>query len=65
MTPEQLRYHQCDMDNSWPEYDGRGIYVTRVCPECREAKLAGYRPEILNEYYSQADVDEPIEPEDY
>jgi hypothetical protein len=29
---------------------------------CRKAKLSRYRPEILRGY-SQADVDEPIEPE--
>lgn len=51
-------------DGSWPEYDGQGIYLTRVCGECKKEKLAGFRPEILGSY-TQADVDEPIEPEDY
>jgi len=31
-----------------------------VCPKCRKAKLAQYRPEILTGY-TQADVDEPID----
>lgn len=56
------------MDNhtcvdSYAEYDAQGIYLCRVCDGCREAKLSRYRPEILTGY-TQADVDEPIEPED-
>ena len=48
----------------WAEYDGRGIYLCKVCTKCRREKLAGYRPEILA-HYTEADVDEPIEPEEY
>ena len=55
--------HECDPDDSWAEFDGRGIYLCRVCNECKEVKLARYRPEILN-YYTQADVDEQIEEEE-
>ena len=64
-TEEEVQQgrHECGPD-SWPEYDGRGIYLCRVCADCREVKLARYRPEIL-EYYTQADVDEPIEEEEY
>jgi len=58
-----LDQHVCKRDESWAEYDAQGIYLCRVCPECRDAKLSRYRPEILTGY-SQADVDEPIEPED-
>ena len=42
--------------------DAQGIPLVRVCDECVDEKLAKYRPEILTGY-SQADVDEPIEPE--
>ncbi len=42
--------------------DARGIPLCRVCNACRKKKLARYRPEILTGY-TQADVDEPIEPE--
>lgn len=59
---EDMRYHQCDREDSWPEYDGQGIYLCRVCDRCMAAKLRRYRPEILLGY-SQADVDEPIEDE--
>jgi hypothetical protein len=45
--------------HSWIEYDGQGIYLCRVCDECQEEKLSGFRPEILRPY-TQADVDEPI-----
>lgn len=50
-------------ESSWWEYDGQGIPLCRVCDKCRREKLAQYRPEILVGY-TQADVDEPIEPEE-
>jgi hypothetical protein len=55
---------ECDhtRDESWPEYDGQGIYLCRVCDKCRRARLSQFRPEILT-HYTQADVDEPIEPD--
>ena len=49
---------------SWAEYDAQGIFLTYVCDECRKEKLSHYRPEILAGY-TQSDVDEPIEPEDW
>jgi hypothetical protein len=58
---EDLKHHQCDRYNSWWEHDAQGIPLARVCSKCRKAKLSKYRPEILRGY-SQADVDEPIEP---
>lgn len=59
---EELKYHQCDRHRSWWEHDYQGIPLARVCEKCRDAKLAGYRPEILTGY-SQSDVDEPIDPD--
>jgi hypothetical protein len=67
-TPEweEAKHHFCQEDTArndgshWPEYDAQGIYLTRVCDWCYEAKLSQYRPEILTGY-TQADVDEPIE----
>ncbi len=50
-------------DGSWWAKDAQGIELNRVCGRCERAKLARYRPEILTGY-SQADIDEPIEPED-
>lgn len=44
-----------------PVYDGRGIYLCKVCDKCRREKLRGYRPEILSGHYDESDVDEPIE----
>jgi hypothetical protein len=49
---------------SWWEYDAQNIPLCRVCDACVKAKLAKYRPEILTGY-TQADVDEPIESDDY
>ena len=51
-------------ENSWWAYDGRGIPLRRVCVKCEEEALSKYRPEILRGY-TQEDVDEPIEPDDY
>ncbi len=57
--------NDCDhtQDNSWPEYDARGIYLCRVCDKCREDQLATFRPDVLTNPSYHAD--EPIEPEDY
>lgn len=44
------------------EYDAQGIPLCLACDRCRAEKLARYRPEILTGY-TQADVDEPIEPD--
>jgi hypothetical protein len=45
------------------QYDGRGIPLCYTCEDCHDEKMKGYRPEIL-EYYTQDDVDEPIEEAD-
>jgi hypothetical protein len=63
-----MTQHQCldgkpSTEHSWWENDAQGIPLCRVCGTCRAAKLSTYRPEILTGY-TQADVDEPIEPED-
>jgi hypothetical protein len=50
-------------DGSWWENDARGIPLRRVCSECKEAKLARYRPEVLRNPNYHAD--EPIEPEGF
>ena len=47
---------------TWWEYDAQGIPLCKVCDRCVRAQLARYRPEILRGY-TQADVDEPIEPD--
>lgn len=44
------------------QFDGQGIYLCTTCDACEAEKLSHYRPEILQPY-TQADVDEPIEPE--
>lgn len=49
-------------DGSWWAHDAQGIPLCRVCERCERAKLSRYRPEILTGY-TQADVDEPIEPD--
>ena len=60
---DECRMHTRD-DGSWWATDGRGFPLCRVCDRCERAKLAKYRPEIL-EHYDESDVDEAIEPEDY
>lgn len=55
---------QCDhtKEESWWEYDARGIPLCRVCPKCKKERLKGYRPEVLTN--SQYQADEPIEPDE-
>lgn len=48
-------------DGSWWENDARGIPLARVCAECREEKLAQFRPEVLSN--PNYETNEPIEPE--
>jgi len=50
-------------ESEW-EFDGQGIPLVRACSKCKQKKLSRYRPEILRGY-TQADVDEPIEPEEF
>ena len=62
---ENKRNNSCDCGSgkeSYPEYDAQGLYLCRVCDDCKKEKLSKYRPCILTGY-TQADVDEPIEPE--
>jgi hypothetical protein len=46
------------------QLDGRGIPLCRTCEACHDKQMSRYRPAILR-HYTQADVDEQIEPEDY
>ncbi len=50
-------------DESWWELDAQGIPLIRVCVKCKKRELARFRPVILTGY-TQADVDEPIEPDE-
>lgn len=62
--PEPPRRCDCGsgLASEW-EYDAQGCALCRVCTRCRAQRLRAYRPEILTGY-TQADVDEPIEPEE-
>lgn len=64
MSRHDIRPCPCGsgLPSSW-QFDGCGIELCRTCPKCHAAKMARYRPEILD-HYTQADIDEPIEPED-
>jgi hypothetical protein len=46
---------------SFWRYDARGIELCRTCDLCHDAKMAKYRPEVLNDPNYR--VDEPIEEE--
>lgn len=63
MKTIDLNEHRCEPTDSWWESDAQGIPLCRVCDDCRATKLRRYRPEVLTGY-TQADVDEPIEPID-
>ena len=51
-------------EESWWVSDAQNIPLCKVCIKCKAEKLSHYRPEILTGY-TQADVDEPIEPDSY
>jgi hypothetical protein len=55
-----LNYCIHEGEDSWWEYDARGIELCRVCDKCVATKLARYRPEVLRDSNYQADED--IEP---
>jgi len=61
--PEDLRLHRCNPDESWIEFDAKGIPLCRVCDACRDAKLSKYRSEVLADPGYEFD-DCPIEPEE-
>lgn len=59
-----LVLHPCGcgsgLESEW-EYDARGIELCRCCDRCKEVKLAGFRPDVLDNPNYEAD--EPIEEE--
>lgn len=57
-----LIQHKHDDTARWLK-DAHGIELCKVCDRCEPFKRLRYRPEILAGY-SQADVSEPIEPDD-
>ncbi len=54
--------YECQPSSYSSEHDAKGIYLTRVCARCRDAKLSTYRPEVLTNPQYQAD--EPIDGDD-
>lgn len=50
------------LDSYW-QRDARGIELCRTCDTCHDAKMAKYRPEVLNN--SQYECDEAIEADEY
>ena len=59
--------NKCGCNGKWDDsrivYDCHGIYLTRVCEQCKTKKLSKYRPEVFTGYI-QEDIDEPIEEAD-
>lgn len=63
-TVQRIRLCGCGSLKHYEDiYDARGIFVTRVCDNCREEKLRGYRPEIFVD--SQYDTYGECVEEDY
>jgi hypothetical protein len=56
-----LQYCMHHDQDTWDEYDARGIYLTKVCDVCVHAKLAMFRKDVL--YDPSYETDEPIEDE--
>lgn len=49
------------LDSFW-EFDARGIPLCKVCPMCRQKRLAGFRSDVKTDPNYWAD--EPIEEDD-
>jgi hypothetical protein len=68
MTRDRVRTQEpCSCGSGRPstwQFDGQGIPLCRTCTACHARQMARYRSDILGPY-TQADVDEPIEPEEY
>jgi|TARA_B110000902_G_scaffold78223_1_gene93067 hypothetical protein len=47
--------------DTWDEYDARGIYLTKVCDVCVAVKLKMFNNDVLTN--PQYETDEPIEDE--
>jgi hypothetical protein len=62
-------------DESWVESDLKGVYLGRVCDQCRREVLRKFRPEVLSDEQCEAAgypvptasysdvVEEPVEAE--
>jgi hypothetical protein len=64
MISRSLRAIRCSCGSGkfqTPVYDARSIFLTYVCEQCRERKLAGFRSDILTD--PNYPTTEPIEPE--
>ena len=60
MKQEVMRPCPCgSKQESWWEYDARGIPLCRVCTKCKKEKLSHYRPDVLTDsnYWCDEDVD--------
>jgi len=44
-------------EDTWWEYDAKGIALCRVCVKCKETKLAAYRKDVLSDPNYEADED--------
>jgi hypothetical protein len=54
---------QHESQDTWWEYDARGIELCKVCDACVDEKLAQFRPEVLRDPNYHADEDIEPEPE--
>lgn len=50
-------------EDSYWQYDARGIELCRTCPKCHKEKMARYRLDVLTD--SNYWADEPIEADEY
>jgi hypothetical protein len=56
-----LQYCMHHNQDTWDEYDARGIYLTKVCDVCVAVKLKMFNNDVLTN--PQYETDEPIEDE--
>jgi hypothetical protein len=58
----ELAYCMHHSQDTWAEYDARGLYLEKVCDLCVKYKLSKYRPEVLTD--GNYESHEPIEPDE-
>jgi hypothetical protein len=54
-----MNTHICDTQESWAEYDARGIFLCYVCDICKKERLSEFRPDVLTDpnYWSSEPID--------
>tara|TARA_B100001057_G_C22831168_1_gene943447 strand:+ start:1028 stop:1207 length:180 start_codon:yes stop_codon:yes gene_type:complete len=56
MTGRYDKYHFCDRDEGWAEYDLNGHFLAFVCEKCVDAKIKDYWTIVQKQLKADAEV---------